>query len=293
MAQIKPASMQKRQRTNALAPAILCFLLLGLAFYFQKFRQQRQHYQTLRKLQQAAIDTHGAQFNLAPAATSHAGHTQQPALPSFAEHLAVMPNFLPAAAFQQLHDEIRQLGQTERSYLPIHKQGGTVAYETLHHHAPKVIAFFNHADLHNLLSRLIGETVYPTPIEDQSACSLLYYTQPGDHINWHYDHNFYNGRHFTVLLPIVNQQNDAPEQLSSAQLMVKTGDHEQVIAGKPNTLIVFEGAKVLHKVTRLAPNETRIILSMTFATTPQASFVTAVARRIKDVAFFGIRALWT
>ena len=293
MEQIKSAPMQKKRRANLLRQDLLLLLLIASTFYLLRFRQQRRHYQTLRKMQHTAIDEYGAQFNLAPVATNAVARTAQPALPSFAAHLALIPNFLPAASFEQLHDEIRQLGQTERSYLPIHKQGGTVAYETLHHHAPKVIAFFNHADLRGLLSRLIGETVYPTPIEDQSACSLLFYTQPGDHINWHYDHNFYNGRHFTVLLPIVNQQNDAPEQLSSAQLMVKTGDSEQVISSAPNTLIVFEGAKVLHKVTRLAPNETRIILSMTFATTPQASLAKQVARRIKDVAFFGIRALWT
>ena len=49
------------------------------------------------------------------------------------------------------------------------------------------------------------DTLVPTPLHDQSSCSVLVYEKPGDHIGWHYDHNFYKGRHFTVLIPIVNR----------------------------------------------------------------------------------------
>jgi hypothetical protein len=262
---------------------LLC--LIPVLFYLYKFMQRQRYYQHLAALQRQAMHQHTAACKF-PGPAEHF-------VPSFADHLAVIPNFLPAETFAQLRDEIVSFDQTERTYFPIHKQGGTVAYETLHQSAPKVVAFFNTAYLRDFISTIIGEKVYPTPIQDQSACSLLFYTKPGDHINWHYDHNFYNGRHFTVLLPIVNQQNQAPDRLSAAQLLVKHAEQEQAIASVPNTLIVFEGANVLHKVTRLGPDETRIMLSMTFATTPQASLVKAVARRFKDVAFFGIRALWT
>jgi hypothetical protein len=61
----------------------------------------------------------------------------------------------------------------------------------------------------------------------------------------------------------------------------------------PNTLILFEGARVFHKVTRLQENELRIILSMTFCTQPQASLFKGALRRFKDTAYFGVRALWT
>ncbi len=272
-------------RSATVVKALSLLFLLPVIFYLYKFIQQRRYYHGLIELQREAIRKYEPEFKFSA--------PEQHAAPSFADHLVVIPNFLPAETFQQLHDEIVGFGQTERTYLPTHKQGGTIAYETLHQHAPKVVAFFNATYLRTLFSKLVGAILYPTPIHDQSACSLLFYTKPGDHINWHYDHNFYNGRQFTVLLPVVNQHNETPDRLSSAQLMIKQGEQEQIVSGAPNTLILFEGAKVLHKVTRLAPNETRIILSMTFTTTPQASLAKAVARRIKDVAFFGIRALWT
>ena len=61
----------------------------------------------------------------------------------------------------------------------------------------------------------------------------------------------------------------------------------------PNTLVVFEGALVHHQVTPILEGERRIILSMTYCTDPRAHWWQAASRRIKDTAFFGIRALWT
>jgi hypothetical protein len=61
----------------------------------------------------------------------------------------------------------------------------------------------------------------------------------------------------------------------------------------PNTLVLFEGAQVLHKVTQLQDNEKRLVLSMTYCTDPRASVVKRYTRRIKDTAYFGVRALWT
>ena len=37
---------------------------------------------------------------------------------------------------------------------------------------------------------------------------MIVYEKPGDHIGWHFDHNFYRGRHFTLLIPVVNQGRD-------------------------------------------------------------------------------------
>ena len=65
------------------------------------------------------------------------------------------------------------------------------------------------------------------------------------------------------------------------------------MATPPNLLVVFEGAHVLHKATPIADGERRVVLSMTFCTDPRSSALQGVARRIKDTAFFGLRALWT
>jgi hypothetical protein len=53
--------------------------------------------------------------------------------------------------------------------------------------------------------------------------------EPGDHIGWHYDHNFYRGRHFTLLLTIVNTGR-AAHGLSHAVLQARVGGGEIGIA---------------------------------------------------------------
>lgn len=186
---------------------------------------------------------------------------------------------------------LAQSDTIERSYFVAHKKGGTVAYDRLREHAPELVAFYQSDWLRSLISDLVGEPVYATPANDQSSCSLLLYSDEGDHIGWHYDHNFYRGRHFTVLLSIENR-GPGPTGLSSAVLEMRTKDGYRRISTPPNTLVAFEGARNLHRVTRLGANERRVLLSMTFSTRPESPFLLDLLRRVKDTAYFGIRALW-
>lgn len=213
-------------------------------------------------------------------------------LPSFAQRLAMMDNILPPDDFVRLVGEVEDLVETERSYLPAHKKGGTVAYETLERQAPNLVELYRSSELCSLVSDVVRLKVEATPLHDQSSCSVLFYEKPGDHIGWHYDHNFYRGRHFTVLVPMVNRGRE-PNGLSQARLMARQNGRDQIIPTPPNSMIVFEGARVRHKVTPIGEGERRLIWSMTFCADPRNSALQGVARRVKDTAFFGFRALWT
>lgn len=255
----------------------------ALAFTGLKLRKQRR-YRRLSALRYDMTTRYGSALHLPERLLD--------TLPDFKRCIAVVPDALPTAAFALLQEAALRHSRTERSYVPVHKKGGTIAYEDLHQTAPEIVAFYQSDDLRRLGSAIIGESVIPTPIHDQSSCSLLFYDRPRDHIGWHYDYNFYKGRHFTVLLPLVNRRLHE-DRLSSAQLVIRQDEREIVIPTPPNTLIIFEGAKVYHKVTTLEEDELRIILSMTFCTSPQASLFKGVIRRFKDIAYFGIRALWS
>lgn len=213
-------------------------------------------------------------------------------IPSFKDRLAVLPAFLPLAVFEALRREAESLVLPERSYVPTHKKGGTIAYETLIQAAPQIVSLYHSTVMMKFVAEIVGETLIPTPLNDQSSLSLLVYERPGDHIGWHYDHNFYRGRHFTVLLALDNRGR-AQGGLSHAALKARAGGQELTVVTSPNTMVVFEGAAVRHKVTPILEGERRLILSMTYCTDPGASIVQGVTRRIKDVAFFGPRALWT
>jgi hypothetical protein len=216
----------------------------------------------------------------------------RPNLPSFENRLAAIDDFLAEAQWRNVRQAIDALSETERSYLPTHKKGGTIAYETLEAHTPALVRLYRSAEMRSRVSQITGVTVVPTPLHDQSSCSVLVYEKPRDHIGWHYDHNFYKGRHFTVLIPVVNRDRDG-NGLSAARLWAKIGGRDVEIATPPNRLIVFEGAKVRHRVTPIAEGERRVVWSMTYCADPRNSAWQGVARRVKDTAFFGLRALWT
>lgn len=212
--------------------------------------------------------------------------------PRFVDRFAVMPDLLPARAFAALGAEAERLVAPERSFVPAHKKGGTVAYETLIASAPVIVSFYHSPDFQDFISRLVGMRVRATPINDQSSLSVLFYDKPGDHIGWHYDHNFYRGRHFTILVTIVNV-GQAADGLSHGELKARTGGQEMAVRTRPNTIVAFEGARVRHKVTPIQGGEQRLILSMTYCTDPRAWWWQGLSRRLKDTAYFGVRALWT
>jgi hypothetical protein len=217
-------------------------------------------------------------------------------LPRFDDLLVTVPDLLPVPAFAALKAEAQRLAAPERSFVPTHKKGGTVAYETLIASAPAIVALYHSRGFQDLISRLVDVAVQPTPINDQSSLSVLVYDKPGDHIGWHYDYNFYRGRHFTVLLMLTNEGR-AADGLSHGETRARIGGHdacrEIAVRAAPNTLTVFEGARVLHKATPVVADELRLVLSMTYCTDPRAWWWQSVSRRVKDTAYFGIRALWT
>jgi hypothetical protein len=213
-------------------------------------------------------------------------------LPAFDQRFAVIDSILADSKWRAVRREIDKLVDTERSYLPAHKKGGTVAYETLVEKVPDIVTLYRSEDFRELVSQITGVAVAPTPLHDQSSCSVLFYEKPGDHIGWHYDHNFYKGRHFTVLIPVINRDS-AGIGLSAARLTAKLGGGDVEVATPPNRMILFEGARVRHKVTPIAEGERRVVWSMTYCADPRNSAWQGVARRVKDTAFFGLRALWT
>lgn len=261
--------------------ALLLALTLALA-YATLYLGRLRLYDTLT----AQRDSIGAQGGPAPSVRPVAQDIR------FDDRIVQLNDVLDEETFSALEQEVALLSQAERSYLPTHKKGGTVAYETLIQTAPAAVRIYTSPSMQNLISSIVGARVVLTPINDQSSLSLLIYERPGDHIDWHYDHNFYRGRHFTVLLPIVNRGRE-PGSLSATRFQVKRGDTITEFATPPNALLVFEGAKVLHKATPLAQGERRVVLSMTYCTDPRSSIWQGIVRRIKDTAFFGIRALWT
>jgi hypothetical protein len=247
-----------------------------------------------------------------------AGDLATPAREFASNQITRVEDFVTPACLEVLRDEaLAHIPDMKRTFIPTHKKGATLSYEKIHTLAPHCLAFYHDADVQRWVSAIVGESIFPTQDQDQSSLSVLCYHEPGDHIHWHYDHNFYRGRHFTVLLSLVNEGTSSrvcrvgeanqelrkesvrledsanPTPLSRGTLQRQLrGGKTQDFDTSPNTFIVFEGAKVRHRATAIGENERRVILSMTYSTDPRISRLKEFVRRVKDTAFFGLRALW-
>ena len=139
--------------------------------------------------------------------------------------------------------------------------------------APHCLAFFAVCAEIDLI--LAGGWVHATPELDESSLSILCYREPGDHINWHYDHNFYRGCHFTVLLSLRNES--AAGTLPQPSGRDRVGD--VVVDTSPNVLVVFEGARVLEP-----PARNRAMMPVKHDVLLRTNNVQEVCRRVRHRA---------
>jgi hypothetical protein len=101
------------------------------------------------------------------------------------------------------------------------KSGITITTENVSKYAPNLIDFYKN-DLIKIVSEQIGLNLYTTDLSFPTSCAILIYDREGDWINWHYDYNYYNGRFFTVLIPITNDQTCTEFQFKDKQNQVKS-----------------------------------------------------------------------
>jgi hypothetical protein len=207
----------------------------------------------------------------------------------------VLEHFLPDEVLEHsLLPEAEKLrAHVHRNYIPRHKKGGSVIYYTLVEKAPAVLTLYRHPAFIDFLSRLVGAPVMPCPEDDPHACALYFYTEPGDHIGFHYDTSYYRGARYTVLLGLVQRsqhcqlvcqlyKGDPTRERQSLQLMTH-----------PGTMVIFNGAKLWHAVTPLEPRAERIMLTMEYVTDLKMGAFKRFVSNMKDaIAYFGVSALW-
>lgn len=183
-------------------------------------------------------------------------------------------------------------GEVNRNYLPGHKQGGSVSRHTIDRLAPVIAELYQSPALIGWLEALCGERLIACPETDPHAYALYFYTKPGDHIGWHYDTSYYNGRRYTLLLGVIDE--------SSCRLEYRLHTRESgmpVIEGAvqlpPGGLVFFDGDRLHHRITPLGANEKRVSLTFEYVTDPTMGRFQRFVSNMKDaVAYFGFRQVF-
>jgi hypothetical protein len=180
-----------------------------------------------------------------------------------------------------------------RNYIPGHKKGGSVSYYTVLDKAPRFLELYRSVSFRNFLSRLAKADLMLCPENDPHSCALYYYTEPGDHIGFHYDTSYYKGARYTILMGLVDRsthcklvcdlfKDDPFRQPRHLELVTEPGD-----------LVIFNGNKLWHAVTPLAEGEERIALTMEYVTDPEMGAFKRLYSNLKDsFGYFGIRTVF-
>jgi hypothetical protein len=204
-----------------------------------------------------------------------------------------IPEFLAPALTAQLIAAVAAVGQSvNRNYLPGHKQGGSVSRHAIDELAPVIAELYRSPALIEWLTRLSGEALQVSPAHDPHAYALYFYTQPGDHVGWHYDTSYYLGRRYTVLIGLIDQ--------SSCRLEYELHTRSRgaaVVPGAlkipPGGLVFFDGDALRHRITPLRAGERRVSLTLEYLTDPRMRGWWRFISNMKDsIAYFGFRQVF-
>src|ERR1700677_3043780 len=157
--------------------------------------------------------------------------------------------FLPPEITAQLVAAVEAVKvSVNRNYLPGHKQGGSVSRHAIDELAPFIAELYRSPALIGWLEKISGDALQLSPADDPHAYALYFYTKPGDHIGWHYDTSYYDGRRYTLLLGVIDD--------SSCRLDYELHTRTPAIPDVPGSVQIppgglgfFDGDKLRHRST--------------------------------------------
>lgn len=201
-------------------------------------------------------------------------------------------HFLPEAAVGPLLDDVRRLEPgLNRNYIPRHKKGGSVSHYAIADEGPALLAFYHSERFRRFLSRLVRADLKLCPDTDPHACALYFYTEPGDHMGYHYDTSYYKGARYTVLFGLVQ---DSTSRLRCRLLTRQPGRTpvDLAVATHPGSMVIFNGDKVYHGVSPSQEGDRRVVFTMEYVTSQEMGRFKRLFSNLKDAfAYFGIRTL--
>lgn len=196
---------------------------------------------------------------------------------------------LPPETVAQILSEVEAVRpEINRNYVPTHKKGGSVSSYVLRSQAPAILALYESPALRSFLSRLVQAPLLLSPADDPHACALYFYTEPGDHMGFHYDTSYYKGARYTVLVGLVERS----DRCRLVARLYKDSPNREIqevhIPMNPGSMVIFNGDKLWHAVTPLGEGEQRIILTLQYVTNQEIGPFKQMFSNLKDAfAYFG------
>lgn len=204
-----------------------------------------------------------------------------------------LDEFLPERWLSAFTTELKRLdGRVHRNFIPGHKKGGSISRFDLDDAAPLFGELYRAPAFGMFLGAITGQTVMFCPGDDPHTYALYYYTEPGDHIGYHYDTSYYRGIRYTILIGLVD---DSSCRLECQLFKGDPARQPQFVSMQlePGKLVLFNGDKVYHRITPLGKNERRVALTMEYVTSTEMHRLRRFVSNMKDaIAYFGFKQVF-
>ena len=150
----------------------------------------------------------------------------------------------------------------------------------------KVINLIRNPDTLNIIKRT-GLNLQFVPRSDPNQLSILYYYKPSDGIDWHVDSNLYEGTRWACIYTIVNESKN--KKFSSSKLKYTYNNKVYSINTETNSLVLFKGDILEHKVDKLNEGEVRIVISFVLCDicSSKQNLVNFFYCKIINLSFYG------
>lgn len=181
---------------------------------------------------------------------------------------------------EQFRNKLLKISETKGKRIEIPKKyQKNISYDELKKELPDIDEWYN--SLPMVLSPYLNDTLKVVPSDIKTRICLVVYEKEGDYIDWHFDTNHYDGRFFTLLVPV------STESTCGNYVYRDHNENEQIVEVEKSQAIFFEGDKVYHKGKELCANQRRVILSMTFVTNDTMNLWNYCLHKIKELGVFG------
>jgi len=123
-----------------------------------------------------------------------------------------------------------------------------------------IIEIFRDIRTLNIIRKKTGMNLQLVPRLDPNQLSIFFYEDKGDGITWHKDSDLYEGNRWTCIYTVINEGSNNGK--SHGTFRYKINNKEYSIDTESNSIILFKGNNITHKVDDIKENENRIVISL-------------------------------
>lgn len=167
--------------------------------------------------------------------------------------LKIVPISIPGPIQKEVMKKMKEY-QAESIHASFgkYRRGRTFPSHFVQKHLGSLVRFAQ--QLPPTISKILGHDVELTDVSQPTTLSILQYEGNGEGIDWHYDSNHFQGRFFTLIIPVQNH--------GTGRFQYRDGHGHIKTVGAMDS-VLFEGSDVFH---RGSPNDKgeRIVISLQF-----------------------------